>query len=192
MEDKNKISLLQELQSDRKYASIVDEYKRIYQDGHISDFEFADKELFFTTAMQIFLKDLDIDIDISKIYNDYEFMIGKKKAKIYEYIPNSILTVKYVDNENNENRTSIRILEPFFKKNKNSNKIKFEYVEWYKGNKTFWGLGDSLRRKLIKKRLIYRAAMITEELTKKLALPPQPWAKKYIDKVNEKGKISIV
>lgn len=187
-------SLFKEVQEERRYTSIVDEYRRIFQTGKIIVFESSKNEAaIFEIASQFALKQLLKEDDTKQIHTGKVFKVKSKvfnKIMIKSYsskAPFQELIIEAIDKDNQKFRTSIKMIgKTFFRK-----KIKLEYSEWLKASKTFFGLSDSYKKLLLKRRAFYRAALLADYVSKQQEITTPDWAVKTIKKWKEKGKISI-
>lgn len=190
-EEKEKISktpsLFAEVTNDRKYASLVDEFRRIYQKGMTIEFKHEDKNVIYSKALEFFMENLKSTVDLENIFTNSKFKIGKVEAEVIEFIKNDNITIRYYDHDGTEARITLALRKPtFFGKNK----IYIDYVEWYKSQRSFFGLADQTKKRMIDSRVKYRAALLTKFVTQKMSLPDQNWAKTAIYKAQKKGYLS--
>ncbi len=194
---KNKKTLFNELTGkDKKYDSIVDEYRRIYQIGNVIKIKNNDlnsRQKMFKIGVAYILKSLKIKKKLKNIFVGINLNNEKSKYKKIEVISfknnekEKEFSFEAIDKNENKIIISFSILKPWIFSNSN----KIEYYERYKFNKTLYGLSDSYKKILLKKRCEYKTAILVDNICKKLKIELPIWANKKIKKYKSKGEISI-
>lgn len=193
---KNK-NLFDELTSSkRKYSSLVDEYRRIYQVGKMMRLNSKDTKLIseaFKVGVYFMLESLNQKIELNNLFSGLQI---SAKETSYQYIEvkefhnhdkEKFLTIAMMDKNDNLVEAGFSIFSPSFL----SPSVKLQFHERYKFKKTLFGLSDSYKKILLKKRCMYRSALLFSHIHKKLGLQASNWSQKIIAKSKKKGGITI-
>ena len=154
---------------DRKYLSIVDEYRRYYVTGKNIRLKKARKKNMGNLIFELAVKEILRPIIKNKVTNkddlDYEKIVPgikigstkyRKDMKIVEFKKGRIFIFQYKDNMQNIYRVIIEV------KSNSSNKL--HYSEWVKKEKTFFGLQDTVGKILMRRGIIRKVKLLKKKI----------------------------
>lgn len=173
---KDRKSLKEELEKDRKYDSYFDEYKRMIHFGKSIKTRVTNKDNdVFNYALEAIFKDIGLKIEIKELVPDIVLDVNKTKIHITEYKKDNHITLEQKDGKGNLKRLSLSNEQTLFK-------TKFSNINFYsmiKADRTLTGLQDQLMKYMTKKREKIRAANLGMKLATHFKVEPEYWIKKY-------------
>ena len=154
---------------DRKYLSIMDEYRRYYVTGKNIKLKNAYKknmgDLIFELAVKEILKPIIKSNVINKDDLYYKNLVSgikigstkyRQDMKIIEFKRGRLFVFQYRDSNKNIYRIIIEV------KSNSSNKL--HYSEWVKKEKTFFGLQDTVGKILMRKSIVRKTKLLKRKL----------------------------